>query len=90
MNCRILTTILFAGLVAIGLAGCEVDVEDPGEAPSVDVEPGEAPEVDVRGPDVDVESERRRVTVPDVDIETQEKEVNVPDVSVDFPDDEDN
>lgn len=90
MPFRNLSTLLLTGFLAIGLAGCEVDVEDPGEAPSVDVEPGESPEVDVRGPEVDVETERKRVTVPDVDVHTEEKEVDVPDVNVDFPDEEEN
>lgn len=88
MPFRNLSRLLFTGILAIGLAGCDVDVEDPGEAPSVDVDPGESPEVDVRGPEVDVETERKRVTVPDVDVDTEEKEVDVPDVDVDFPEEQ--
>ena len=79
MRCRNLWTLMFSGLLAIGLAGCDVDVE-----------PGTAPEVDVQGPDVDVEMEKKRVTVPDVDVNTEEREVDVPDVTVDVPDDEEN
>jgi hypothetical protein len=82
----------FLGLIAVSTAavlmsGCDVDVQDPGELPEVDVDaqPGEMPEVDVEGPDVDVSSEQEEVTVPDVDVEMEEKEVTVPDVNVDAP-----
>lgn len=47
-------TILLTGALGM-LSACDVDVEDKGELPEVNVEPGEAPDVDVRGPDVDVE-----------------------------------
>ncbi|TWT78124.1 hypothetical protein Pla123a_09140 [Posidoniimonas polymericola] len=72
----------------IGLAGCDVDVEDSGELPEVEVQEGEMPEVDVTGPDVDVSTEKQKVTVPDVDLE--ETEVSVPDVDVDFPAEDEN
>lgn len=76
-------------LLALGLAGCDAEVEDPGELPSadVDVEPGRAPDVDVETPDVDVTTEEKTVEVPDVDVETEKKKVNVPDVDIDIPDD---
>ena len=80
---------LFGGL-AVSLAGCDVDVQDPGKAPEVDVdvdaEPGRAPDVDVAGPDVDVNSKEKTVTVPDVDVHTEEKTITVPDVDVTVPD----
>lgn len=71
------------------LAGCDVDVEEKGELPDVDVESGEMPEVDAEGPDVDVDMEKEKVTVPDVDVETEKEEVTVPDVDVDAPDEGD-
>ncbi len=85
--------IAFAPLLALGLTGCDAEVEDPGELPSadVDVEPGRAPDVDVETPDVDVETREKTVDVPDVDIDvdSEKKKVNVPDVDVDLPDDND-
>ena len=88
MLCRKLLSVCFAGLCTVGVAGCDVDVEDSGELPSVDVDPGEAPDVDVHGPDVDVDSKETTVEVPDVDME--KKKVTVPDVDVDVPEENEN
>lgn len=77
-----------AAFAFVGL-GCDVDVKDQGTLPDVDVDatPGEAPNVDVHGPDVDVSSTEKEVTVPDVDVDVtpKEKTVTVPDVNVDVP-----
>lgn len=74
-----------AGLCGIGIVGCDVDVEDEGKLPDVEVEPGKMPDVDVRGPDVDVDMEKKEVEVPDVDVDTEKKTIKVPDVDVDIP-----
>lgn len=63
---------------ALSLTGCDMDVEDTGELPDVNVQEGEMPEVDVETPEVDVEKEQ--VEIPD--------EVTVPDVDVDLPEDD--
>jgi len=60
---------LSVALASFGLAGCDVDVEDPGKLPEVDIEEGEMPEVDVTGPEIDVEKETTEIPVPDVDID---------------------
>ena len=83
---------LFAAIV-LGLiplsVGCDVDVKDKGKAPDVDVsvEPGRVPDVDVRGPDVDVTTKEKEVTVPDVDVDVNKKKttITVPDINVDVP-----
>lgn len=80
---------LATAAMTFAFVGCDVDVEDSGELPNVEVEPGEMPDVDVEGPDVDVDTEERDVTVPDVDVEMEEETVTVPDVDVDLPDDDD-
>ncbi|MEW4531318.1 hypothetical protein [Maioricimonas sp. JC845] len=90
MTLRRLFELLMVGFLAVGLTGCDVDVEDQGELPEVEVEPGEAPDVDVHGPEIDVDEEKETITVPDVDIDTEEKEVTVPDVDVDIPEENDN
>lgn len=82
--------IALGAMLTLGTMGCDVDVEDPGEMPTVDVEPGRAPDVDVHGPEIDVEEEEKTVTVPDVDIETEEKQITVPDVDVDIPEENEN
>lgn len=87
---RSLLALATGSLLALGAIGCDVDVEDPGEMPTVDVEPGEAPEVDVHGPEVDVHEDKETVTVPDVDIDTEEKTITVPDVDVDIPEENEN
>ena len=79
-----------AAVAAMFVAGCDVDVQDPGKAPSVDVDvegdPGRAPDVDVAGPDVDVQQKEKTIEVPDVDVKTEEKTITVPDVNVTVPD----
>lgn len=83
------------------VAGCDVDVEEQGEMPSVDVdaEPGQMPEYDVvkeqegEMPEVDMQAESGNlpevdVQGPDVDVDRETVEVPVPDVDVDMPDDE--
>lgn len=74
-----------AATLSIAVVGCDVDVEDSGELPSVDVEPGEMPDVDVHGPDVEVGTTEKKVKVPDVDVDMEEKSISVPDVDVDLP-----
>lgn len=81
---------LFSGIAVVGLAGCDVDVEEEGEMPTMDVDPGQAPDVDVEGPDVDVTEEERTVTVPDVDVDTEERTTTVPNVDIDVPEENEN
>lgn len=81
---------LLSGVAMIGLIGCDVDVEDEGEMPTMQVDPGRAPDVDVHGPDVDVNQEERTVTVPDVDINSEERKITVPDVDINAPAENDN
>jgi hypothetical protein len=89
MRLNILKSIL-AGVAVMGMIGCDVDVEDEGEMPTMEVEPGRAPDVDVHGPDVDVTEEERTVTVPDVDIDTEERTVTTPNVDIDVPEEDEN
>ncbi len=82
------------GALALPLAGCDVDVKDPGAMPNVDVDatPGRAPDVDVHGPDVNVTTEEKKVDVPDVDVDvkTEEKTIDVPNVDVNVPEENEN
>lgn len=80
-----LLAVLTVGLCGVGLVGCDVDVEEEGRMPDVEVEAGKAPDVDVRGPEVDVDTEKKEVEVPDVDVDTEKKTIEVPDVDVDLP-----
>lgn len=84
MRFKLLSAMCLLGL-ATGVAGCDVDVNDPGKLPDVDVEGGEAPDVDVTPPDVDIGTEEKEITVPDVDVDTEKTDVTVPDVDVDIP-----
>ena len=48
-------------------AGCDVDVNDPGQLPNVEVtDEGRLPDVDVTGPDV--RTGEKEVTVPTVEV----------------------
>jgi hypothetical protein len=85
--------VVVSSVLALVVAGCDVEVKDPGRPPDVDVEvtPGRAPDADIHGPDVDVRTEKREVTVPDVDVEVrpERKTIEVPDVDVTIPRDKD-
>ena len=85
---RIIAT-AFVAVTACLAVGCDIDVKDKGKPPkvNVDVEPGRAPDIDVRGPDVDVSTKEKEVTVPDVDVSVSKKKttVTVPDIKVDLP-----
>ena len=91
-----MNSLIVRSLAVIALAfcmnGCDVDVEDKGEMPDVDVDVqgGRAPEVEVTPPKVDVGTKETDVTVPDIDVDTEEKTITVPDIDVDVPDEEDN
>lgn len=57
---------------ALGLAACDVEKEEEGRLPDVEVEGGKLPEYDVDAPDVDVGTQEKTITVPDVDIDMPE------------------
>lgn len=67
-------------LTAIGtslvLTACDVDVKDKGKMPDVDVsvEEGRMPDVDVRGPDIDVGTKEKVITVPDIDVDIPQED----------------
>jgi uncharacterized lipoprotein len=73
---------ILASLLALGLAGCDVEQTGEGELPEVSVQEGEMPEYEVDTADVDVESEERTVTVPDVEVQQEEETVSVPSLDV--------
>ena len=56
-------------VAALGMAGCEVEKTEEGSLPEVDVKGGNMPKYDVDGPDVDVGTKEKTITVPDVDID---------------------
>jgi hypothetical protein len=76
---RMLTAIAVAAS-ALALSACEVEQTEEGEMPEVDVETegGNLPEYDVEGPDVDVGTEERTITVPDVDVDPPDDDEEVP------------
>ena len=81
---------LLSGIAVVGMIGCDVDVEEEGEMPTMEVDPGQAPDVDVEGPDVEVTEEERTMTVPDVDVDTEERTVTTPNVDIDVPEEDEN
>jgi hypothetical protein len=62
--------VLLLALLTVFVTGCRVRQTEEGELPDVDVtaEGGKVPEYDVDAADVDVNAEKREVTVPDVDV----------------------
>lgn len=66
------TKFTMAAVLLTALSGCEVDQTQEGEMPEVDVKGGQAPRYDVEGPDVDVGTKKKEVTVPTVDVDAPE------------------
>jgi len=56
-------------IATLGMAGCDVKKTEEGSLPEVDVKGGNLPKYDVDGPDVDVGTKEKTITVPDVDID---------------------
>lgn len=74
----------FAAIAVVAITtACDVDVQDKGKLPEVDVKAGRMPDVDVRGPDIDIK--RKEITVPDVDIDVNKKKVEVPTIEITPP-----
>lgn len=82
---KVLPLILTVFLVP--LTACQVEQEESGSLPDVDVnvEPGNLPEYDIEGPDVNVGVTERTVTVPKLIVVQEEETVEVPYIDVDVP-----
>ncbi|MEQ9371544.1 MAG: hypothetical protein RIG63_21325 [Coleofasciculus chthonoplastes F3-SA18-01] len=78
-------------LLLVVSTGCRVEKEQAGEKPDVDVnvDPGKLPEYKVEGPEVDVGTQEKTITVPDVEVTQEEKTITAPDVDIKPPTDED-
>lgn len=74
-----------AMLLVLPLAACQIEREQRGELPEVDIEAGQLPQYDIKGPDVNVGVTEQTVTVPKVMIVQEEQTVQVPYVDVNVP-----
>ncbi len=74
-------------LIVMPLGACQVEQEEAGSLPDVDVdvEPGNLPEYDIQGPDVNVGVTEETVTVPRVVVIQEEETVQVPYIDVNLP-----
>jgi hypothetical protein len=68
-------------------AGCRIEQERTAKLPDVDVEvePGRLPKYDIKGPDVNVRTVERTVTVPRVEVVQEKRTVKVPYIDVNLP-----
>lgn len=67
------TALILVPAIAFGVAACDVQKTQEGKLPDVDVDvKGETqlPKYDVDAPDVDVQMEKKEITVPTVDVDT--------------------
>jgi hypothetical protein len=62
---------LIAVMMIGAFAACTAEVEDPGEAPDIDVQGGEAPDIDVDPADVDITTDTQTIVTPDIDVNAQ-------------------
>jgi len=76
-----------AAAVIFPLAACQIEREQAGSLPDVDVdvEPGSLPEYSIEGPDVQVGLTERTVTVPKVVLVQEQETIQVPYIDVDVP-----
>ena len=76
MNKRNWFAVALAPLMTIALLGCDVDVEDSGALPDVDVTAteGRMPDIDVNGPEVTTGTETIEVPTVDIDIPEENDE----------------
>ncbi len=74
-------------LLIFPLTSCQVEREQTGKLPKVDVdvESGRLPEYDIEGPDVNVGVAKRTVTVPKVIVIQEQETVEVPYIDIDVP-----
>lgn len=81
------TLLLLLPLCLISITACQIEKEESGKLPDVDVnvEPGSLPEYDIQGPDVNVGVTERTVTVPKLIVVQEEQTVEVPYIDVDLP-----
>jgi hypothetical protein len=102
MHFRSATVVLSCAALLL-LAGCDVDVEDKGELPTlnVDADMGQLPRYKVEQtqegelPSMDIDAKPGRlpevdVRGPDIDVGTKAVVVPVPDVDVDLPEEQEN
>jgi hypothetical protein len=75
-----------AAALMVPTMGCDIDVNDPGELPDIEIRNGRMPDVEVRGPEIDVNKQKTDIEVPtDIDVKTEKKTITVPDVDVTLP-----
>lgn len=80
------SSIMFTAALMVPSMGCDIDVNDPGQLPDIQIKNGRMPDVDVRGPEVDVHEQQKQVEVPtDIDVKTEKKTITVPDIDVTLP-----
>jgi len=82
------SSIMFTAALIVPTMGCDIDVNDPGELPDIQIKNGRLPDVNVRGPEVDVHRVQKQVEVPtDIEVQTENKTITVPEVDVTLPQD---
>ena len=64
------TALILVPAIAFGVAACDVQKTQEGKLPEVEVSGGQVPKYDVEVGDVDVEMEKKEITVPTIDIQT--------------------
>lgn len=86
---RLMVRTFGIAVLSLGLTGCQVEQQEPGRAPDVDLdvdaEAGRWPEYDVDWADVDVGMRERTVTVPVVRVVEEQREVSVPYLDINPP-----
>lgn len=81
--------LIVLAVVAVFALGTDVDIEDTGALPEVDIsaEGGRMPDVDVNAPEIRVNTNTTTVKVPKVDVHMEEKTVKYPTINMNASED---
>jgi hypothetical protein len=72
-------------LLLVPLTSCQIEREQAGRLPDIEVEPGRLPEYDIQGPEVNIGVKERTVTVPKVVVVQEQQTIEVPYIDIDVP-----
>ena len=80
------SSIMFTAALMVPSMGCDIDVNDPGQLPDIQIRNGRMPDVEVRGPEVEIRKREKQIEVPtDIEVTTEKKTISVPEVDVTLP-----
>jgi hypothetical protein len=86
LNIRVALGLLLVPFLALSLTGCaDMEVEDQGELPEVQMDGGELPEPETDETDVDTDTQQQEMTTPETEADADQTEPPVPELDLEVP-----